>query len=39
MVKYLGALVIYYGIGSVMETSSTDKVILKQLDALTSKIS
>jgi hypothetical protein len=32
MAKYLGALVTYYGIGSVMETLNTDKVASKQLD-------
>ncbi len=32
MAKYLGALVIYYGTGSVMETLSTNKVTSKQPD-------
>jgi hypothetical protein len=32
MAKYLGALVTYYGTGSVMETLSTDKVTSKQPD-------
>jgi hypothetical protein len=32
MAKYLGALVTYYGIRSVMETLSTEKVTSKQPD-------
>jgi hypothetical protein len=32
MAKYLGALVTYYGTGSVMETLSIDKVTSKQPD-------
>jgi hypothetical protein len=32
MAKYLGALITYYSIGSVMETLCTNNVTSKQLD-------